>query len=243
MEKLASAKRVNSASDDVAASQIIQSMSAQITGNQQSVRNAYDGISVSQVAEGALAGISDDVNRIRELSVQAGNGMLNADDRQSIQNEIAQLQGNIGNTISSTEFNGNALLSSNGQLGFQTGANQGQVTDVQTFDVTAGIASLLSVDVTATGGVNSALNAADTALDYVGEARGTLGASQNQFASVARQLVSSDITTQAARSRINDTDFAKTASELAASNVLQQSAIAMQAQANQQQGQVLALLS
>ena len=242
LERLASAKRVNSAADDAAAQQIIDRLTSQVEGNRQAISNAYDGVSLSQVAEGGLSGINEDVNRIRELSVQAGNGLLSDADRSAIQSEITQLQDNISQTIENTEFAGKPLLSSDGNIDFQVGANAGQQISVGTQDVAAGLQGILNVDVTAPGGAEAALEEADAAQEFVGSARADLGATQNRFESAARNLAQTDVNVAAARSRIQDTDFAQATSENAAAGVQGQAAIAVQAQSNQQAGQVLALL-
>jgi flagellin len=243
LERLATGRRVNSAADDSAAQQIIDRLTSQVEGNRQSIANAYDGISLAQVAESGLQGINDDAQRIRELSVQAGNGVLNDADRQALQSEITQLQDNITQTIEQTNLGGRSLLSSNGSIDFQVGVNAGQQISVGTNDVQAELNDLLNVDVSTAAGAQNALDVADVALEFVGSARGDLGAVQNQFESAARNLSQTDINVSAARSRIQDTDFAQTTSESAAAGVLGQSALSVQAQANQSQGQVLTLLS
>ena len=198
---------------------------------------------MAQVAESGLEGINDDAQRIRELTLQAGNGALNDADRQAIQSEITQLQDNITQTIEQTNFGGRPLLNEEGSIDFQVGANAGQQISVNTQDVQSELDGLLNVDVTTAAGAQEALDVADEALQFVGSARSDLGAVQNQFESAARNLSQADVNTAAARSRIQDTDFAQTASENAAAGVLGQSALSVQAQANQSQGQVLTLLS
>lgn len=243
LEKLASGKRINSASDGAAAQQIIDRLTSEVEGNRQAISNAYDGVSLTQVAEGGLAGINEDVNRIRELSVQAGNGILSDNDRQAIQSEISQLQDNISQTVEQTNFGGQSLLTQDSTINFQVGANAGQTIGVATQDVAAGLSDILTVDVSTAQGAENALEAADSALEFVGEARGDLGATQNSFESAARNLTQSDTNLSAARSRIQDTDFAQTTSESASASIQSQASIAVQAQANQQQGQVLSLLN
>lgn len=242
LEKLASGKEVNSAADGAAAQQIIDRLTSQVEGNRQAIGNAYDGISLAQVAEGGLSGINDDVSRIRELTLQAGNGVLNDADRQAIQSEITQLQDNISQTIEHTNFAGKPLLNSDGEISFQIGANPDQKVGVNTSDVGASLTDLLNIDITS-GDVDSALDAADAALETVGAAQADLGATQNQLASTARNLTTSDVNTSAARGRIQDLDYAQAVSQQVSNDVLGQAAISMQSQANQQQGQVLALLS
>ncbi|MBC3765006.1 flagellin [Neptunicella marina] len=242
-EKLASGKRVNGAADDAAGLQIIDRLTSQVSGYRQSVSNAYDGISLSQVAEGGLSGISNDVSRIRELSIKAGNGILSAADRKAIQSEVSQLQDNIKATIDQTEFAGKKLLSGDGEIDFQVGANAGQKLSVGTKDVAAGLQDILSVDLSSASGVEDALKAADAAVEFVDSNRADLGATQNRFESAARNLTQTEVNVAEARSRIQDTDYAQATSESAANDILNQSSIAVRAQANQQQGQVLALLS
>lgn len=242
-EQLATGRRVNSAADDSAAQQIIDRLTSQVEGNRQSISNAYDGVSLAQVAESGLQGINEDAQRIRELSVQAGNGALNDADRQALQSEITQLQENITQTIDQTNFGGRPLLSEEGSIDFQVGANAGQQISVGTRDVQSELDGLLNVDVSTAAGAQEALDVADEALEIVGSARGDLGAVQNQFESAARNLSQTDVNASAARSRIQDTDFAQATSENAAAGVLGQSALSVQAQANQSQGQVLTLLS
>ncbi|MEM7421323.1 MAG: flagellin, partial [Pseudomonadota bacterium] len=111
MEKLASGKKINGATDGAAAQQIIDRLTSEVEGNRQAINNVYDGISVAQVAEGGLGSINDDVNRIRELTLQSGNGVLSSGDRRAIQSEITQLQENISQTIEQTNFAGKPLLS------------------------------------------------------------------------------------------------------------------------------------
>ena len=242
LEKLASGKRVNNAADGAAAKQIIDRLTSQTEGNRQAISNAYDGISLAQVAEGGLSGINDDVTRIRELTLQAGSGILNDADKRAIQSEISQLQQNISQTVEQTNFAGKPLLSENGEINFQVGANPGQSVGVKTSDVSGNLNDILNIDITS-GSLSDALDAADAALEQVGSARADLGATQNQLASTARNLTQTDINTTAARGRIQDLDYAQAVSERVANDVQSQAATSVQVQANQQQGQVLALLN
>lgn len=243
LEKLASGKRINSAADGAAAQQIIDRLTTQVEGNRQSISNAFDGVSLAQVAEGGLANINQDVNRIRELSVQSGNGLLSDSDRQAIQAEVSQLQENISQTVQQTEFAGKPLLSSEGNIDFQIGANAGQKIAVSTSDFSSSLNDILNVDLSTAQGAEDALQVADDAAEFVNSARADLGATQNQFESAARNLTQTDVNVSAARSRIQDTDFAQATSENAAASILSQSSLAVQGIANQQQGQVLSLLN
>jgi flagellin len=242
-EKLASGKKINGAADGAAAQQIIDRFTSQVEGDRQSVSNAYDGISLSQVAESGLSGITKDVGRIRELSVQAGNGILSDADRSAIQAEVTQLQENISQTIEQTEFAGKPLLSGDSTIDFQVGANAGQKIAVATQDIAAGLGDVLDVDLSTAQGAEDALVAADEAAQFVVAARADLGATQNQFESAARNLTQSNVNVAAARGRIQDTDYAQSTSHSATANILSQASLSVQAQANQQQGQVLTLLN
>lgn len=241
-EKLASGKQVNSAADGAAAQQIIDRLTSQVEGNRQAITNAYDGISLAQVAESGLENINNDVNRIRELTIQAGNGILSAGDKKALQSEITQLQENISLTIEQTNFAGKPLLSESGDIDFQVGANSGQKVGVPTSDIASQLQGVLEIDVTSQS-LDDVLSAADEAINTVGSARSDLGATQNQLESTVRNLTQTDVNTAAARSRIQDTDYAQAVSQQAANDIQGQAALTVQAQANQQQGQVLALLN
>jgi flagellin len=242
-EKLSSGKRINSAADGAAAQQIIDRLTTQVEGNRQSISNAFDGVSLTQVAEGGLAGINQDVNRIRELSVQSGNGLLNDADRRVVQSEVSQLQENISQTIEQTEFAGKYLLLTDGNVDFQIGANAGQKIGVATQDVSTSLNNILNVNLSTAQGAQDALAIADDATEFVGNVRADLGATQNQFESAARNLTQTDVNVTAARSLIQDTDFVQAASENIAAGILSQTSLAVQGIANQQQGQMLSLLN
>ena len=241
-EKLASGKQINGAQDNAAAQQIIDRLTSEVEGNRQALSNAYNGISLAQVAESGLQGIGEDVSRIRELTLQAGNGALNSTDREAIQQEITALQDNISQTAEQTRFAGKPLLSEEGSLTFQVGADSSQTTDIQTNDVVKDIAGLLSLDVTS-GDIDDAIKQADAAQQSVGSFQAELGAVQNQLASTTRNLTQSDISATSSRSRIQDLDYAQAASQQASQDVLEKASTSVQAIANQQRGQVLSLLS
>ncbi|NVK57554.1 MAG: flagellin [Alteromonadaceae bacterium] len=241
-EQLASGKQINSAADGASAQQIIDRLTSEVEGGRQAVNNAYDGISLAQVAESGLEGINNDVSRIRELSLQAGSGILSDADRQAIQSEITQLQENISQTIERTEFAGKPLLSEEGSIDFLVGSQAGQNISVDTNDIGSRLSDVLGIDITSQS-VDEALAAADSAIETVGSARGDLGAIQSQFDSTARNLTETNVNQAAARSRIQDTDYAQAASQQAVNDVTGQAALTVQAQSNQQQGQVLSLLN
>jgi len=242
LEKLATGKEINSAADGPAAQLIIDRLTSQTEGSRQAMANAYDGIALAQVAESGLANISDDANRIRELTSQAGNGGLNDADRKALQSEISGLQENISLTVEQTNFAGKPLLSGGQDISFLVGNSSGNNIDVETNNVSDSISDLLSIDVTNEESRQQALDIADASLEIISGFRGDLGATQNQFATTARVLSESNINTQSARSRIQDLDYAQGTSDLAAAQVQGQASLTVQAQANQQQSQVLALL-
>ncbi|WP_372621900.1 flagellin, partial [Alteromonas stellipolaris] len=155
----------------------------------------------------------------------------------------SQLQENISFTIEQTNFAGKPLLSDNGALSFQVGANAGNSVDIKTQDIGSQLSDVLSIDLTSGSNIDDALSATDEAIEILGGARGDLGATQNSLASTARNLTQSNVNTAEARSRIQDLDYAQASSQQAANDVQGQAALTVQAQANQQQGQVLALLS
>ncbi|MCU4674723.1 flagellin [Catenovulum sp. 2E275] len=242
-EQLASGKKVNKSADAAAAQQIIDRLTAESNAYQQSSRNAYDGISLSQVADGALQGINEDAQRIRELTLQSGSGILTDADRQAIQSEISGLQQNIQDTINNTEFNGQALFNQDNEFSFQVGSGAGQKTSVNTSDLASQLSGLQNIDVTNGSDLTSSLESLDSALSFIGSERGELGAQQNAFASIINNLSTTNVNVQAAQSRLQDTDYAQAASAQAQNDVLTQSSTAVAAQARQNQQQVLNLLS
>ena len=250
MQRLSSGLRVNSAKDDAAGLAIAERMNAQVRGMNVAVRNANDGISLGQTADGALASISDSLQRMRELAVQARNSTNSDSDKDSLNLEFAQLSSEIGRVLGGTTFNGKAILGADaGTLTFQVGANTStnDSIDIATVDMTtdplittvtgASIGSL--ADATAIAAVITDI---DAALDDVNSQRAVFGASQNRFSAVITNLQSSVENQSAARSRIMDADFAAETASMSRAQILQQAGTAMVAQANQLPQQVLKLL-
>tara|TARA_B100002003_G_scaffold201468_1_gene193200 strand:+ start:1978 stop:2787 length:810 start_codon:yes stop_codon:yes gene_type:complete len=240
LERLSSGLRINSAKDDAAGLQIATELDSQIRGETVAQRNANDAISMIQTAEGALDEVVNNLQRMRELSVQAANGSNGADQLTAIQAELTQRSEEITRTINSAKFNGIDLL------GGSATATTFQVGDgVETWDtIEVAFADMsgnnASVDVTsdATG----AITTIDTALDSVNAQRGVFGAAQNRMESVLNTLATSTENALASQSRILDADFAAESAKLAKSNVLQQAGISVLAQANARPNQVLSLL-
>jgi len=258
MQRLSSGMRVNSAKDDAAGMAIAERMTAQIRGMNVAARNANDGISLAQTAEGALGKVSDSLQRMRELAVQAANATNSDSDKDSLDKEFGELAKEIQRVLGGTTFNGLAVLGGDaGTQTFQVGANTGSndsinitTTNMTTnADITAVAGtdnaggSRAVIDNTADAGtIQDVIDNIDTALDTINSERATLGASQSRFDAVVSNLQISIENQSAARSRIIDTDFAVETSNLSRAQILQQAGNAMVAQANQLPEQVLQLL-
>ncbi|GAB0058795.1 Flagellin [Candidatus Magnetaquicoccaceae bacterium FCR-1] len=250
-KRLSSGLRINSAKDDAAGMSISTRMTAQIRGLNQAVRNANDGISMMQVAEGALDETTNALQRIRELSVEAANDTMNPTDRLALQKEIDQLLSEIDRIATQTEFNNQVLLSGGWENNkvFQVGADQNQTILVNVDRTTT--TSLLSmtavgaagaINVSTQASANATLARLDRALDSVSDIRASLGAYQNRFEMVIANLSNVVENTSAARSRIVDADIAAESADLTRNSILQQAGTAILAQANQQPSIALQLL-
>ena len=252
MERLGSGLRVNSAKDDAAGLAIATGMSSQVRGMNVAIRNANDGISMSQTAESALGSIGDTLQRMRELAVQAANGTYNSGDRANLDTEFQELANEISRVIDNTEFNGIDILAggasgaSGGGIDFQIGANteaDNQI-NIQIADQhsAGGLTSLGTATVSTAGAATSAMTTIDNALDSITSTRAELGAAQNRLDATIDNLNSSIENQEAAKSRIMDADFAKETARLSQAQVLQQAGTSMLAQANQAPQAVLSLL-
>lgn len=264
IERLSSGLRINSAKDDAAGQAIANRMTAQVKGLTQAARNANDGISLTQTAEGNLNEINNNLQRIRELAVQAANDTNSSTDRGSIATEMQQRLDEINRVASSASFNGTNLLdgSASGGINIQVGANTG-ANEVITIDSgalvnattgTEGLAGAVATAVTAlasgtadgiggSGGLaQSIVDAVDTALKDVDTARSNLGAIQNRFESTITNLNNSVNNLSAARSRIEDADYATEVSNMSRAQILQQAGTSVLSQANQVPQTVLSLL-
>jgi flagellin len=250
VERLSSGLRINSAKDDAAGLYVAERMSSDIRGINQAVRNAGDGISLGQTAEGALGQITNNLQRIREIAVQSANGTLSDDDRGGLQAEVDQLTQEISRIVDTTEFNGTALLNATGSLTFQVGQDgaTNQTVSVSTADLTsidgydADLANLKTVDVSTQGAASAAIANMDTSIKTVSTTRATFGAVQNRFEAVISNLQNYAENLTAARGRIMDADFAAETANLTRSQILQQAGVAMLAQANQVPQTALSLL-
>ncbi|MCO7190021.1 MULTISPECIES: flagellin [unclassified Pseudoalteromonas] len=239
-QQLASGKKVNSAADDAAALQIINRLTSQQEGYNQSIRNAYDGISYSQTTESALSGVNDAVSRIRELSLQAGSGALTDSDRQALQEEVTQLQSQITDTFENTTFGGQSLFDGN-QTSFQVGPD---ANTTQGFTASDGSFAnpILSVDISTQAGAQTAIDAADQVSEALNTQRTQLGAFENTLNSTIRGLGTQRDNIVESQSRIQDTDYASAVAEQTANDILSQASIALRGQANQSASSVLGLL-
>jgi flagellin len=246
LEKLSSGFRINRAADDAAGLSISEGLRAQVGGLKVAVRNAQDGVSVAQTAEGALTEVTSMLQRMRDLTVQAGNtgsnGGASGDAVSSIQDEITSLSTAINDIANRTQFNGTKLLDgSSATLTFQVGANGGETQDVTLQDMTAGTLAVDTVDVT--GNTTTAdLTTIDAALKSVTTFRGQLGAAQNTFEHTINNLNVTVENLSASESRIRDTDMASEMVDFTRSQILSQAGTAMLAQANQSSQGVLKLL-
>ncbi|TMW72379.1 flagellin Hag [Alteribacter natronophilus] len=267
MEKLSSGQRINQASDDAAGLSISEKMRAQINGLDQASRNAQDGISLIQTAEGALDETHSILQRIRELTVQAGNeGTNQTEDLQTIQNEIEELAEEIDGIAERTEFNGKTLLdgewdgeSTGAELILQIGANASQQVELNIDDMSASALGAIDsngaldtngitiddinvTEFTDTSGFDEQLQAIDGAIQLVSSQRSELGANQNRLEHTISNLNNASENLTAAESRIRDVDMASEMMEFTKNNILNQASQSMLAQANQLPQQVLQLL-
>ena len=250
MQRLSSGLRVNSAKDDAAGLAIAERMNTPVRGMNVAIRNANDGISLAQTADGALASVSDSLQRMRELSVQARNSTNSASDKDSLNQEFQQLGSEIARVLGGTTFNGAAILGAAAStLTFQVGANtsSNDSISITTTDMTADPSVLAvtgsTIDNTSTAAsLKTVIDNIDTAINTINSKRAVFGASQNRFSAVISNLQSSVENQSAARSRIMDADFAAETANMSRSQILQQAGNAMIAQANQLPQQVLKLL-
>lgn len=247
MERLSTGKRINSAKDDAAGLAIATSMTSQIRGMSQGVRNANDGISMAQTAEGALSEVTNMLQRIRELSVQASSGTYDAGDRTNLQTEVDQLTAQIGKVITDSEFNGVKLFDGTvASVDIQAGANAGDavtltMANLTTLAANGGVAASYDVS-TSAATAQTTITSIDTELDAISTARATLGAGQSRLESAVNSLTNNITNLSDARSRIEDTDYSAESTALAKAQILSQASSAMLAQANQSQQNVLSLL-
>jgi flagellin len=249
MQQLSTGKRINTASDDAAGLAISNKMTSQIRGLNQAVRNANDGISMIQTAEGATVEVNNMLQRMRELAVQSANDTNSTNDRTSLNKEVVELQKEIKRIATNTQWNSmnisGPVLTSLASARFQVGANANQVVTVafKNLQLLSGMTvGLNTSDLLTLTKANAAITTIDIAITAVDAYRADLGAKVNRLTYAADNLANTSLNTSAARSRVADTDYAKVTTDLARTQIIQQAATAMLAQANQQPSAVLSLL-
>jgi flagellin len=270
LQRLSSGLRVNSAKDDAAGLAIGERFTAQIRGLNQAARNAADGVSLAQTAEGALAEVADGLQRMRELAIQAANATNSSSDRTSLNDEMIAIQNEIKRVANATDFNGVKVLATAVSLKFQIGANQSASANAVTLtthnvqaswadanatgiglvltnsamaaSVGDGVGSISAIAITSYSHAMVTVKALDAAIDTIANVRAQFGTTQNRFESIVRSVQTTSENLQASRSRIMDADFAKETAELTRTQILQQAGVAMLAQANSLPQNVLSLL-
>ena len=251
MEQLSTGSRINSAKDDAAGLAIGQSMTSQIRGLNQAVRNANDGINMMQTAEGALVEQSNMLQRMRELAVQASNGTYSTEQRGYLNTEFSALTSQIESIATQTQWNGQALLTganvnsleaTSGQFDFQVGQASGQTISITISAMSLSGLSLSSLTVATASTASTAITTIDDALDTINNQRATIGAGINRLTYAADNMTNISANVNASRSSIMDTDYALASTQLSKTQIIQQASTAMLAQANQQPQSVLALL-
>ena len=251
LERLSTGLRINSAKDDAAGLAIANRLTTQIRGSEVAARNANDGISMAQTAEGALGSLTDTMQRMRDLAVQSANATNSKSDRENLQTEFKQLQDELGRIIKNTEFNDQAILNGDisGGAKFQVGANttsDNQIT-VSLSNLSNAIGSALDTAAAIGSGatftnIMSTIDTLDAAITTVDTTRAKLGAVQNRFEVTIDNLNNFIVNESAARSRIQDADFAKETADLSKAQILQQAGTSVLTQANQAPQSVLGLL-
>ena len=235
LQRLSTGLRINSAKDDAAGLAISERLTTQVRGYNQAIRNAGDGISLAQTAEGGMEAITNSMQRMRELAVQAANYSNTTADRAAINAEFSQLKTEIDRVSTQTKFNTKSLLDGSFTAAdFQVGPNSGEIITVSAI-TNLGATALgitAAVDVTTAANASSALSTIDTALNTVTTARANLGASINRFEQTVSNLRVTVENLSAARSRIQDADFAAETAALTRVQILQQSGMAVLSQAN-----------
>jgi len=246
MERLSTGKRINSAKDDAAGLAIATSMTSQIKGMSQGIRNANDGISLAQTAEGALSEVTNMMQRVRELAVQSSSGTYQQTDRDAMQSEVTNLTQQIGDVLANTKFNGNALFSTTAgtdvTFDIQTGANNGDTVTLTSTGIDGTNIDATALDVTSATLATTTIDNVDLGLADVNATRASLGAGQNRLESAVNNLTNNVANLSDARSRIEDADYSSETTAMAKAQILSQASTAMIAQANQSQQNVLSLL-
>jgi len=251
MQQLSTGNRINSAGDDAAGLAITQSMTAQVRGLNQAVRNANDAVNMLQTAEGSMAEQTNMLQRMRELSVQAANGTYSSTQRTYLKSEFDALGSQIDDISANTTWNGKQLLdgtdvsgngASSGQFVFQVGQDSGQTISVTIADMSLTGLGASGQDISTASGASTAIGYIDSALDTINSTRADIGAGINRLTYAADNLSNISANVAASRSTVQDTDYATASTQLSKAQIIQQASTDMLAQANQQPQTVLALL-
>ncbi|MCC3295764.1 flagellin [Arthrobacter sp. zg-Y411] len=252
VERLSSGMRINRAADDAAGLAISEGLKNQVSGLQVAGRNAQDGISLIQTAEGALTEVHNILNRMRDLTVQAANDTNNTESRTAIQTEITALTSELGRIKDSTNFNGIQLLDNtalghtdadtSASLKVQVGADAGETIDITLANVAGTLTTMAALTVDTQANAAASTTKLDAAIKSTSDQRATLGAQQNRLESTSRSIAVSVENLSSANSRIRDTDMAQEMGNFTKSQILSQAATAMLAQANQMNSGVMSLL-
>ncbi|HKR93081.1 flagellin [Novosphingobium sp.] len=246
MERLSTGKRINSSKDDAAGLAISTSMTSEIKGMGQGIRNANDGIALAQTADGALSEVSNMLQRVRELAIQSASGTYQNSDRNAMQQEVSALTQQVSDVLTQTKFNGNALFSTTSgadvTFDIQTGGNAGEKVTLTSTAIDGTKITTTALDVSTTTAAATTIGNVDTALVDLNATRASLGAGQNRLESVITNLTSNVTNLSDARSRIEDADYSVETTSMAKAQILSQASTAMIAQANQAQQNVLSLL-
>jgi flagellin len=249
LQRLSSGLRINSAKDDAAGLAVASGLTSQIRGFNQAVRNANDAISLAQTAEGALDEVTNMVQRVRELAIQASNGNYTSTERSALNKETSELVQEISRLTDRITFNGVKVIGSTAATKFWVGQGTASAANAVTIsfkdiaNTASGIGSFLTnANVGTVADANSTITVADTALTRINKIRADLGAKQNRFESAVRNMQNVVENLSASRSRIQDADFAMETANLTRAQILQQAGIAMLAQANSVPQAALSLL-
>ena len=246
MQRLSTGKRINSAKDDAAGLAISASMGAQIRSMNQAIRNANDGMSMAQTADGALGEISNMLQRVRELATQSASGTYSTSDRTNMNAEVTALKTQIGSILTNTTFNGVNLFDGTagtaGSVKIQTGAAAADTVTISYAKIDIAALGMTATAVDSVANATTAMGTVDTALTTLNTSRAAFGAAQNQLQSVVNNVTTNVTNLSDAQSRIQDADFSAESTNLAKAQILSQASTAMLAQANQNAQTVLKLL-
>ena len=249
MQQLSTGNRINSAKDDAAGLAIGQNMTAQVRGLNMAIRNANDGINLLQTAEGSMIEQTNMLQRMRELAVQAANGTYSSTQRDYLQTEFDALGSQIDDISADTTWNGKQLLDetdndsgTSGVFKFQVGQDSGQTISIIIDDMSLSGLGASGLDISTASGASSAIGDIDDALDLINAQRADIGAGINRLTYASDNLTNISSNIAASRSTIMDTDYASASTQLSKTQIIQQAATAMLAQANQQPQSVLSLL-